>query len=455
VNANARLVNAFDAAVPVVIAACILAAAAGSSVQRDVLAAGRPARWVLLGLLLAFGLARAALAGSGWSVPRATAVSLAVFCGLALVSAGWSVNPHGTLVRALGLGAAVAGVGALAGCVPSRPRLAERMLDGVLAAAAVVALAGFVYWLGSGNASIPASVEYPSRYQGIGQNPNTAPLLLAIAMPIALVHALRARTAVARAGFIVVILGFAGSIAASGSRGGLLAAFIGLIAVAVLAPARARTKLAVATLVVTGLAAAAWVSTIPKALPAPKAVVVAPSTAPARAAIAPRDAEAVLPLGQEIGNPWWTHRQGDSRRSLFNTSVRLRAAEGTIKRALGRPVLGYGFGAEQWAFVNRYYAFNSQNPENGYIGLFLQLGVAGPLAFLAAVVLCLVPGVRASLRKAPAGAAALAAVGAAAAGLGAAISQSFFHGPGGIAFVAFWVALLVTGVALTRPGEAA
>ena len=435
-TSRVRLVSTLDAVAPVVVAACVLAAAAGSSMQRDILSAGRPARWVLLALLLAFGLVRAALAGSAWRVPWAAAFALFAFCGLALVSVGWSVNPHGTLVRAAGLGVVVVAVGALAGCVPSTPSLAWRLLDGVLAAAAVVAFAGFVYWLVSPhNAAIAATVEYPSRYQGIGQNPNTAPLLLAIAMPLALSRALRARSSAARASFVLLVLGFAASIAASGSRSGLLAAVGGLIVVALLAPVRPRLKGAVVLLVVVGLAVSAWASTIPKALPATS------STAPA--SVTSRNAEQVLPLSQEIGNPWWTHRSGRSKRSLFNTSVRLRAAEGTVHRALARPLLGYGFGAEQWAFVNRYFAFNSENPEDGYLGLFLQLGLLGPIVFLVAVALCFIPGLCAALRDTGF---ALAASGAVAAGLAAAISQSYFHGPGGIAFVAFWVSLLVAGV---------
>ena len=60
-----------------------------------------------------------------------------------------------------------------------------------------------------------------------------------------------------------------------------------------------------------------------------------------------------------------------------------------------------------------------------------------------ALFLCIVPGVRACVRQQHGDAYALAAVGAAGAGLAAALSQSFFHGPGGIAFVAFWVSLLV------------
>jgi hypothetical protein len=366
--------------------------------------------------------------------------ALGAFCGLALASVGWSVNPGGTLVRAVALVAVVVAAAALTGCSPTSPTLPARLLDGILAAAAIVALAGFVYWLiAPSRAATAATVEYPWRFQGIEQNPNTAPLLLAIAMPLALSRALRTRRPVERAAFLIALVGLAASIVASGSRGGMIGAFVGLLAVAALAPMRRRTKVEVAALIVAGLVAGAWATTIPKALPS--AAAGAPAAA---AATRSRDAELVLPLSQEIGNPWWTHRSGDSKRSLFNGSVRLRAWEGTIKRSLARPLVGYGFGAEQWAFVNRYYAFVSENPENGYLGLFLQLGIFGPIAFLSAVAVCVVFGIRASLRG---DRYAVAAVGAVVAALAVALSQSFFHGAGSIAFVALWIPLLVAGAA--------
>lgn len=443
-----RLEASLDAVAPAVVAACVLAAAAGSSMQQDIVVPGRPARSLFIGLLLAFALVRAALCIPAWRVPSKTAFVLIAFCGLALTSYAWSVHPHGTLVRAVGVAAVIAAIGALVGCVPSRPVLADRLLDGVLAAAAVVAFAGFVYWLISPErAAIPATAEYGSRYQGIEENPNTAAILLAIALPLALSRALRTRNAAARAGFVVVSLGFAASIVASGSRTGLVAAFVGLLTVTVLAPIRPRARFAVALLIVGALAVSAWATTIPKALPA------ASSSAPTVAASSrSRDAETVLPLSQEIGNPWWTHRSGDAKRSLFGTSVRARAWEGTFRRALERPLLGYGFGAEQWAFVNRYYAYDSKNPENGYLGLFLQLGVLGPLVFLLAAALCVVPGVRAARRGQPGDWFALAAVGAAAAALTAGLGHSYFHGPGNIAFVALWVSLLLAGITrVTQP----
>jgi O-antigen ligase len=440
VTGAARLEPALDAAAPFVVGAAILAAAAGSSIQRGLLNAGMPARWVLIALLFAFACVRAAVARE-WSFPPAVASAIALFCGLGLVSTAWSVHPRGTLERAVGEIVVVSALGLLAGCIRGRPALRTRLLDGVLLAGAVVALAGFLYWLAEpSRGAIAATVEYPSRYQGIEENPNTAALLLAIAMPLALARALAARNLLGRVGYTLVLAGLAASISASGSRGGLLGGFVGSLAVVALAPARPRLRAGIAVAVVAALVVAAWAMTIPQALPA--------VAAPGPPTHATRNAEKTLPLSQEIGNPWWTRRAGGYRRSLFNTSVRLRALRGSIHEALGRPLLGFGFGAEQWAFVNRYYAFSSGNPENGYVGMFLQTGFIGLALFLVMLGFCVVPPLVDCLRRWAAGADArlVAALGAAAAGLVMGLSQSFFHGPGGIAYVAFWTALLTAAV---------
>jgi hypothetical protein len=66
---------------------------------------------------------------------------------------------------------------------------------------------------------------------------------------------------------------------------------------------------------------------------------------------------------------------------------------------------------------------------------------------LIAVGICVLYGIRASLRGdryAP------AAVGAVVAALGVAMSQSYFHGAGGIGSVAFWISLLVAAAAPGR-----
>ena len=49
---------------------------------------------------------------------------------------------------------------------------------------------------------------------------------------------------------------------------------------------------------------------------------------------------------------------------------------------------GYGFGAEDEAFIDRLAEFQADTPENGYLGVLLQLGVvgAGALRVLAAAI---------------------------------------------------------------------
>jgi hypothetical protein len=442
VTPNDRLERRLDAAAPFIVAAAVFAAAAAYSSQKVALDNAGPVRWVMLALLAVFAVARAAASRDRLSFPRTAVWALVVFCGLSLVSTGWSVHPHGTLGRAIAQ-AVVAGAFVLfAACSVSSPTLGRRLLDGVLLGATLVALAGFVYWLANpSRAMLPATTDYGARFRGFEVSPDTSPVLLAIAMPIAFWRSLSAGDRLRRVAFFVVLIVLAGSVVATGSRGGILAGFVALLVVAAFAPLSRARRAALAAVVVAGLVVAAFVTTLPSPLSAP------PSTTTPAAPAAPvssRDADAVLPLEQEIGNPWWTHKSGnDKKRSLFNGSVRLRALEGTVEQAAKRPLLGYGFAAEQWAFVNRYYAFFSGNPENGYAGILLQLGIVGLLAWLAVLAACVVPAIRACLRDAGEHPYALGALGAAAGALGMGLSQSFFHGPGGIAYVAFWTALLL------------
>jgi hypothetical protein len=433
---RARIEAAFDAAAPVAVFACIVAAAGASSIQYTILAAARPVRWVLIAVLFVTAFARAILCGRGWRLRGEVALPLAAFLGLAFVSDAWSVAAHATLTHAVAQGAVLAAVAALAGCIASRPLLARRLLDAVLAAAVVVAVAGIVYWLIDPRRSfLQATTQYPSRFQGIEQNPDTAPLLLAIGMPLAFARALTTGSARARLASLAVVIVFAVEIALSGSRGGLIPAFLALVIVAALVPLGRLRRAALAAAVVGGFVLAAWGATLPKALPA------APAPAPATTTLAPtRNAQAVLPFETEIGSPFWTHRSGALHRSFFQSSERLRAWHGTIDQALDRPLLGYGYGAEKEAFVNRYYGFRSENPENGYIGIFLQLGAVGLGLLLVVLAVCIRPSAVAAARGNPV---ALAAFGASAAAALAAGSQSFFHAPGSIAYVALWVSLLV------------
>jgi hypothetical protein len=432
------------------LAVAILAAAAGSSIQYDILVAGRPARWVALGVLGLAAFFRAMAFRSEWRLRPSVVAGLAALCAFCVTSSGWSVVPRQTFDRALSVCIVVAVAATLAGSTAQSPATARRLLDGILGATAVLALAGFVYWLiDPARAVQVATTVYPARFQGILQNPNTPGMLLAVGMPIALWHALTSVSIRRAAPFLVLLVAFAAEIVASGSRGGLAAGFLSLLVVPALMRGPRRNRLGVAVGVAASLVVAAWVMTLPQALPS------SPVSAPPAPLVVshsqPLDAETVLPLRSEIGGPWWTQTSGTFHRTLFGTSVRSRAWTGAIDQARQRPVLGYGFGAEQPAFVDRYYGFNSDNPENGYIGLFLQIGLAGLAVFLAVAVLCLVPAVRASLRgRDESERGTPAAVGAAAAGLLLGLSQSYFHAAGNVAFLGFWVALLLASAAGLR-----
>ena len=441
--------TALDYVVAGTLAAAVLAAAAGSSVEVGVVSVAKPARWVLLGVLGVVALVRALAFRSEWRLRPWVAGTLVFFCALTVVSVTWSVNPRVTQERAVTVSFAVFVAATLAGSAALSPMTARRLLDSLLGAVAAVALAGFILWLLDPAAVQSATAEYPARFQGFEQNPNTGPMLLAIGMPLALGRALAAGTIRRATLFILVLAAFIAEIVASGSRGGLVAGFLALLVVAALAPQPRHRRAGVATAVVATLAVAAWVMTTPSPLPpSPTAPVY---TIPAVSPLHPVDAEAVIPLRGEIGGPWWTRTSGVVHRSLFSTSTRTRAWRGAIEQGLGRPVVGYGFGAEQPTFVNRYFVFNSDNPENGYIGLFIQFGLVGLGTFLAVVCLCLVPAIGSSLRggRRPEGWMP-AAVGAASAGLFVGLSQSYFHAGGNIAFLAFWVALLLASVAGMR-----
>lgn len=447
--------TALDLVVAGTLCAAVLAAACGSSVLLGVVSVGKPARWVLLGLLGVVALVRALAFRSEWRLRPLVAAGLVVLSAFCLESAAWSILPRTTVERSVSVCAVIWVSAILAGSAALSTATARRLLGALLVAAAVVAAAGFILWLVDPSKAVQAaSTDYPARFQGFEQNPNTAAMLLALGMPLAFGRALTAGSLRRGIPFLLLLLAFIAEIVASGSRGGLVAGFLALLVVPTLGPGPRRRRVGAATAVLVTLVIAAWAMTIPHALTASaSAVTPTPSAATASRGI---DAETVIPLREEIGGPWWSHASGAIHRTLFSTGTRTRAWRGAIEQALGRPVAGFGFGAEQPAFVNRYYGFHSDNPENGYIGLFIQFGLAGLLCFLTVVVLCLAPAVRRSL-----GAGALrdgwvpAAAGAASAGLFLGMSQSYFHAAGNIVFLAFWVALLLASVAGISPSPKA
>lgn len=429
-----------DRLVPLLAGVTVLAFAAGSSSVARVTSLGHSLRWAALVALL--------VGAVFWSLPRprlagGPAAAAAVFVAAAVLSTLWSVEPRLTFERAVSLGLLYGTCALLAAAVRARPERASPLLTGVLGGAVAVGLLGLLLLAVDHSAAMAAaSYETPARYRGFGQDPNTVALLDGVVSPLAawLVVATRRRAA----GAAALALLF-GTVVASGSRGGLVSAAVGC-ALVVLGCVRSRARLAVGIATVAALAVVGGVvQTLPKAQalpPPPASPAPTPKPKPQRQ---PRylDANSRYPLDADVGGPLPGGGQPTLHRTFLGTSGRADAWRGALHEVARRPVAGHGFGTEQDVFVDRYYYFVGGLPENSYIGLALQLGAAG-LAALAALVVALArPGLRA-LRGRGRGLAA-AGLGVLAAGLVAALFQSYLYSVGNIAAAALWIPAFLLG----------
>jgi O-antigen ligase len=410
-----------ERALPALVTVTVFAFAAGSSSVPAVLHAGHKARWVALLVLLAAAAWRAPLV----RVPRGPAVAAAVFVALAALSSAWSVAPRTTFAKAGSL-ALLFGTCLL---LAARPHLRRELIWGVLAGAAAVGLAGLlVLAFKHGDAVTQASYEAPARFRGFGQDPNTVALLFGVTTPLAVWALLADRPRRWWAAACLAL--FVGELVASGSRGGLGAAAVGSVVVA-FCLARGRKGLAVAGAVVAVAAVGAFVQSLPSPAAAnpPASVTVAPGPTPKPGY---RDAEVLYPLDADIGRPLPGGGEPPVRRSFFGGSGRGAAWAGAFHQAVQRRVAGHGFGTEALVFEDRYYTFVGGLPENSYLGLALQLGLAGLVAFAALLVSLVRPALRHVRWSAP-GLAVLAA------GLVAAVAQSYFYSVGNLAAAALWI----------------
>jgi O-antigen ligase len=396
---------------------------------------GKYFRWPLLIVLTVFAVWWALSRPPASRFPPLLALVTAAFLTLGLVSEGWTVRSHLTLARTFSFGLVLVTAAATALGGAGRPDVARRLLTAILAGAIIAAALGIpLLFIPHGHAVQAASSSYPARYQGLGQNPNTVPLLLAIAMPIALwlLGTSRNRRDQALLGGVVLL--FLGQIVAGNSRGALLGATVGTILLAFLAIGNRRRRL-VAVTAAAAVAAAAFGA---MAIPSPAAATndgPRPTSRPTT-----RDAERVRPLQAEIGGPSASPAR-PVRRSLLSSSGRGEAWRGAVAQALDRPVVGYGFGTESSVFVDRYRYFYSTTPENTYLGAFLQLGAVGLLLFVTLVLTLLVLGVRTLLRPAATARREIVAVGTAvfAAGLVIAVTQTYLLSAGNLATVSVWI----------------
>lgn len=418
---------------PLLAGATVVAFAAGSSSVPRVTSGAHAARWAVLGALL--------VASALWALPRPSfrrepVVAAAALAGLALLSAAWSVEPRISIERAVTLGVLFCACMLLAAAVRGRIDRARALLVGLLGGAAVVGLVGLVL-LGAdhGRAVEAATYEAPARFRGFGQDPNTVALLFGVATPLA-VWALLERRRTVLSGAVLALL--VGTIVASGSRGGLVAAAAGSFVVVAV---RVRSR----RLLLAGLAAVVALTVVGagiQSIPSPSAHA-APANAVTSSQPAPKpragylDAEAQYPLDADVGRPLPGGGEPSVRRSFFGGSGRLDAWRGALHQAALRPVTGHGFGTEQDVFVDRYYSFVGGLPENSYLGLALQLGLAGLVALAALVAVLAAAGLRAL--RGPGRNLAAAGLAVLAAGLVAAVFQSYLYSVGNIATATLWI----------------
>ena len=387
------------------LAVTVCAFAAGSTIVGPILLAGRPARWACLGALLALSVAYAAVARRGGTPALAWLAGLLV--AVAFASAFWSIDPPLTLRRAASLAVLLAVGACLLAATRGRTQAVERLLAGLLAGSVAVALAGLVLLAVDHDSAIqPSSTDYPSRYRGFEQNPNTAAMLLAVATPLALLVLLqdgRTRKLAAAA----VLLLFAGSLAASGARGPMLAALVGAVVFFAVRGGNRRRTLALVGASAAVFAAALAISRIPQPAPLPPGKPRPPHSVP---------------------------------RTLFTSSGRSAAWRESLREVERRPLAGYGFGTEELAFVSRNPSVVFDLPENSYIGALLQLGVIGLVLLLVVVASAFVRLTQRQGRPPPA---AAACAGAIAAGLTVAVTQSYLFSVGNVATATVWICLFL------------
>jgi O-antigen ligase len=384
-----------------------------------------------------------------WERLRAPAyAATAALAALATASALWSVDPRLTLERTFSFVLVLVTAVALALGSESEPETVERLIGAVLAGAVAVALAGLAVLVVAPHEAIQAATStIPSRYRGIGQNPNTDAMLFAAALPLA-TWVVVARGGRLRSAGALALLLLAGSIVASGSRGALVTGALGVLALLVAITAGRRARLLAVGGVAAAVAAAIGLAEIPQ--PNQKATGASP-TACKSCRLNPNDADRWLRLEDDLDRPASAGGSGQRRTFLASTG-RGQAWEGAFDQAEARPLAGYGFGTEDHVFVDRYYSFFGGSPENSYIGMFLQLGIVG-VALLVLLAVMLLGRSLAALRRLGERERRIAAACAATllTGLGLAVVQSSLYAVGNTATLAIWTCGFLALALASRP----
>lgn len=434
----------FDLVVPVLLAVTLVVFAAGSSSVAGVVHVGHAARWAAL---FALFVASAALALERRSIPRLRVpviVAGAAFLAIAVESTLWSVDPKLTFERATTFVVLLLTAAALAAAFAEGAR---PVLWGIVAGAMIVTVLGlFVLAFDHADAVQAATYDLPARYRGFGLNPDTVSLLLALCLPVTVWLAFHARSRREVVVALAAAVAFDASIAASGSRGAIMAGFAGAFVVAVLAPATARARVGAAAAVVV-LAG----TTIGVALaPTSKGNASKPKTPSTPTVVGKNPKPGYIDVGSDYPFAFDIGSQGPgeaaaTHRTLFGLSGRGEAWRGALDLANARPATGYGFGTEDRVFVNRYANFVGGSPEDSYIGLYLQLGAIGLAALVVLVGALVVGALRERWR--PEAAVSLGVITAA---LVLAVVQSYIYSVGDIGTVTVWVCAFIGAAAAGR-----
>jgi hypothetical protein len=364
-------------------------------------------------------------------------------------------------------------------------RRPERLFMALVAAADIVAVAGLIVLLVDHNLAVQAAAPHmPARLRGFGQNPNTASMLFAVALPIAVGLVVTTRSVWMRAAAGMSCLLLYGSIVLSDSRGALIAAAGGTVVFLALTTRRLsrlvpveavaivfflatfqlaghRTSLATATVAVPTTPIPGHVGSAKPGAPAGSQSTpgTGPSTTPpaSRVEVGIRQSLPTseipvpfVPRQDEIGYPLlYTYKP-----ILGYGSGRVFAWLTAIRTGLQRPTLGYGFGTEPIVFIDRFYIFQGEYTENSFVGMFLQLGIIGTLLLLLPFVLVGRAGLLARRRSTERTTSiTAAAAGVAAAGFVVAFFQSYLYSVGNVATLTFWVCAVIAITSLAASPE--
>jgi hypothetical protein len=226
--------------IPFGLGCMVVAFAAGSSSATWAKSVGLDARWfVLFGVGCLAGIAALAQIWTQRRLPprgllRIGAVAAALLA-LAAVSTAWSVAPRLTVERAVSLALLFGLAAALASSTASDAVARLRALQGLAAGAIAVGVLGLVMLVVDYDAAVQQTTSLsPWRFRGFTENPNTISVLAAVSVPIITGLALRA-TGRSQQLWIAGALLLIGSTVGAESRGPLLAAFMGVCIVFLLA----------------------------------------------------------------------------------------------------------------------------------------------------------------------------------------------------------------------------